>query len=184
MPRGSNKKGGKSIYCLIMAPRRAEWIDWRTSEAKKIVFNDLLQSRIPIDELAMPAEQCWERYRTLPAFAEVQFDQFKIRLKGHREQVGLKFDRAMVDSAAFEHDKLILPVKTHNARGEPVFHGSDAEKLLAQDVEEKKHEWMTLGMLQQSRPEYASLSGRQFKERVYQAQRLERYLAWYEDNRG
>ena len=151
-----------------MPPRNQKFIDWKISEAKQIILNDLRHGELSLDPAVMPAELAWEKYRHLPEFEKVVFEQFKVRLAGHREQVGARVTRAMFDGAAVAHDQLNHPFPTHNHRGEPNFHLSPAEQLLRDDLRHERHLGLTPSQFQQTRDEYKIFKPRKFKELVSQ----------------
>ena len=71
--------------------RREGWIDWRRSEAREIILADLKDGTLPVDGVS--TQEAWERYRTKPAFANVEYAQFSARLRDHRNQVSLPHSR-------------------------------------------------------------------------------------------
>jgi hypothetical protein len=76
------------------------------------VLDDLEMGRVSLEKSVM-AEQLWPRYQLLPEFANVQFDQFKARLKVHQEQVIKKLNKKSKEWAAFLHG---MELPTSNAR--------------------------------------------------------------------
>lgn len=65
----------------------AKPIDWRNSEARKILLNDLERDVLSLDGQDVTAEVAWEKtYKKMNAFANVPFKQFKARLADHRAQ--------------------------------------------------------------------------------------------------
>ena len=70
-----------------MSKQKAPIIDWRRSDAKKVLLKDLEEGRLTLEATEVSAEQAWANYRHRQEFNNVQFNQFKARLKDHREQV-------------------------------------------------------------------------------------------------
>jgi hypothetical protein len=161
-------------------------IDWIHSEAKKVVLADLMDGHLSLDENVVSAETAFLVYKAhrQEAFADVGFQQFKLRLKDHRNQVKKLHDASQWEEAAFEHDRLLVePQGTHNHRGEPIFDRSPAQELLRQDVKDRQHDKMSPMDLWYSRPEYLIFALGIFRHRIYQEVRLQKYWNHLEDKR-
>ena len=92
--------------------------------------------------------------------------------------------RASRESEALTHDRFLYPRQIVNHRGQPVFDLSPAKLLLRQDVADRKHLVMTPSELRQSRiAEYGQFGNREFKHRIYQAVRREKFINWLEQKR-
>jgi hypothetical protein len=65
----------------------APCIDWRHSEARQILWRDLEKGDLSLQESKVSTKAAWERYRHLPAFANVPWRQFKSNLANHRRQI-------------------------------------------------------------------------------------------------
>jgi hypothetical protein len=161
-------------------------IDWIHSEAKKVILADLMDGHLSLDENVVSAETAFQVYKAhrLEAFADVGFDQFKLRLKDHRDQVSKLHAASLWEEAAFQHDRVLVePRGTHNHRGEPIFDKSPAQELLRQDVKELQHSEMSPMDLWHSRPEYMVFRLDIFRHRIYQEVRLQKYWNHLEDKR-
>lgn len=160
-------------------------MDWRNSESKQIVLDDLEAGVISLDETDTAHDLYYGMYQYTPEFIaeKVLFPQFELRLKDHREQLRPKFEAPSFEAAALAHDRYLCPKKTHNQRGEKIFYWSDAMNLLKQDVANKKHEMMSPSELRLSRPVYQEFSLRVFDQRIRQAIRKERLINWKNDTR-
>ena len=163
-------------------PRNPEWIDWRTSAARKIVLEDLDGQVLPLEDDVVSAQEAWDDiYSHLPEFRDVVFSQFKARLKDHRKQVGRKHQAVYSQLHAYEHDRRLYPRQTHNQHGERVFDLSAAKPLLREDVVDEKHIEMTVEALHNSRPEYREWNLGIFRRRLRQEIRTQKwyyYLDW------
>ena len=160
-------------------------IDWRNSESKQIVLDDLEVGVISLDESDSAEDLFYGMYQFTPEFIaeRVTFGQFRDRLKDHRDQLKHKFESPSWEEAALEHDRLLHPKKMYNQRGEKIFYWSEAMALLKQDVAEKKHLAMTPSQLHQSRPEYGQFKLAIFDQRIQQAICKERLINWMNDKR-
>ena len=146
-------------------------IDWRSSESKELVLNDLRTGVLGLTEEETSTDEAWEYYRNTVEFVRegVGFPQFSARLADHRAQVGARVGRAQWDAASMHLDRSKHPYPSHNARGEPNFHLSPAETLLRQDVRAGLHLGLTPSHFQATRPEYSIFKKKKFKlkQRVY-----------------
>jgi hypothetical protein len=159
-------------------------IEWRNSAAKLIIFMDLEEGLLPVDENKLSAQDAWDLvYKHIREFQNVPFAQFKARLKDHRAKVQTELNRACDDELAFAHDRRLHPRQTHNRRGELVFDMTPAKELLREDIKNKKHEGMTPLSFQASRQEYYQFKPRQFKERIYQEVRYQKFLNYLQMKR-
>jgi hypothetical protein len=117
-------------------------------------------------------------------FADLGFDQFKLRLIDHRAQVKRLHENSQWDEAAFQHDRALMePQGTHNHRGELIFDQSPAKELLRQDVKDRQHIEMSPMELWHTRPEYLLFALKIFRQRIYQEVRLQKYWNHLEDKR-
>ena len=160
-------------------------IDWRNSEAKDILVSDLEAGILSLHAQDVSAEEAWITvYGRIGEFKDVPFRQFKARLQDHRGAVQMRFNQSTRDQLAFEHDRLLYPRQTHNHRGEPVFDKSAAQKLLRQDVKNNLHQNVTAKQLQAARPEYAPFDLDIFQHRIYQEERLQKFVYYMETKRA
>lgn len=163
-------------------PRDPTYIDWRRSEARIVLLDDLQRNVLPLDENVMSAEEAWVVYSEHEAFKGlVEFRQFKVQLKAHRMQVGKKVPDLAVQLEALKHDRQLHPRASHNNRGEPIFDMSDAKELLQNDVKQKKHIGITPSQFRETRDEYKQFPSEIIKERIYQEIRRQKfiyYMSW------
>jgi hypothetical protein len=139
-----------------------------------------------VEESVTSADDAWNVYRDLPEFAGIAFDQFETRLKDHRAQVKVKLSRNLRDEAAFVHDCKSRPfprTETHNHRGDRIFNGSPAQPLLRNDVRNRVHETMPPAALRMTRPEYIEFSLDEFRPRIYQEIRYQKFVYWLQKKR-
>lgn len=127
--------------------------NWHTSEAKKLLENDLISGKIPLHN-GNDGMEPKDVYLQRPEFAEFSYEYFRDRLRAIRNQISEKKSLASTDSIALSNDQRIHPRSTHNSRGEPRWEGSIAEQLLKSDVSKGRHTTMRPQDLYQSRPEY------------------------------
>lgn len=171
-------------------PRAAnpDWINWRTSEAREVILDDLVTGILPLDAEVVSAEEAWEEmYFALPEFKDVIFGQFKVRLKDHRKQVSRRSEASTTFLDAFRHDRALraqgyLPGGgLYNRHGERIFDRSAAKPLLREDVIDEKHKEMTTEELHASRDEFRVWDISMFRRRLRQeigSQKWLYYLEW------
>lgn len=162
-------------------PKNPKFINWRGSEVRKLILSDLEDGRLPIKESEMSAEDAWEIYKAanLPEFEGVCFDQFRDRLKDHRDQVRKKNEQSVWEVSALMHDLTLHPRnETHDRRGKPIFDRSPAKDLLRQDIKEGVYPSLTPMELWSSRPEYREFELSVFRGRIYQEIRRTKFLNW------
>ena len=172
------------ITKLKMAPHG--WINWRSSRSKKLIMEDLISGLLPYDEEECTAEEAWEHYyKHTVEFVEedVQFSQFKARLKDHRKQVTENVIRARQDDVAVSYDRSLFPRKEKNDRGELVFDLHEAKKLLRHDVKRGRHLGKSPKQLRETRDEYKEFELKIFKGRIYQEIKYQKFVRYLQERR-
>ena len=168
------------------APRRDDWIDWKSSETKAIILHDLVNGILPLTEEGLNASEAWEQYyKHLDEVVQegVVYSQFEARLKDHRAKLGAEFRRAREEKAALEHDRALFPRQTCNHHGRLVFDMHPAKKLLRRDVLNGRHANITPSQLRELEPEYKEFDKTEFKRRLYQEIRYNKFLNYLEKKR-
>ena len=86
-------------------------IDWRKSQARKLILYNLENGLLSLEEEEESAEKVWEFYKNMPEFVSdgVIFSQFKERLKSHRNQVKTRKESTNRDEEALSHDRKLYP---------------------------------------------------------------------------
>ena len=161
------------------------FIQWRSSQAKAIILEDLKNGKLPLDEKKVSAKQAWTVYQKLPEFQGVCYEQFKDRLSDHRRAVQKKTTQYEREELAFQHDCIIHPRdETHDRRGNLIFSRHPASALLREDLNNGAYPRMTPSELWNSRPEYKLFSLHVFKGRIYQEIRYKKFCNWCESKRN
>jgi len=125
---------------------------WDNSKGRKLLCEDLKHKRIPLDVNQMSWE---EAFCQRPEFADFDGARlFEGRLETARKFVSHQTEKGASEAAALALDRLIYPEPATNSRGEPRWEGSNAEKLLNKDIDDKKHEQMKPKQMQASRVEH------------------------------
>ena len=161
--------------------KNPNFIQWRSSQAKAIVLEDLKNGKLPLNEKKVSAKQAWTVYHELPEFKGVCYKKFKDRLSDHRRAVQKQKSQYEREELAFQHDRIIHPRdETHDRRGKLIFSHHPASNLLCQDLKNGAYPRMTPSELRNSRPEYKLFSLQVFKERIYQEICLKKFCNWYD----
>ncbi len=101
--------------------------------------------------------------------------------RGHSEEAGSRKQASAVsDSAALANDRLLHPVPTHNHRGEPRWEGSEAQRLLRQDIDLGNHLDLMPRDLFMSEPDYYDNYPLEvFRKHIEQEVKLRKFLHLY-----
>jgi hypothetical protein len=71
--------------------KNPDYIDWKKSEAKKVLMRHLESETLPLEDKPFSAEIVWMAiYKDQPEFENVCFKQFAAALKRHRGQISKK----------------------------------------------------------------------------------------------
>ena len=112
-------------------------VDFGKSEARDVLYAMLLDGKIPAD---MKPKAVYETHlRHLPEFQPFQNYTklgFASKLASARKRATKKVDCAAEDQAFFEHDRLIFPAPTIDTKQQPVWKGSEAQKLLRKALDD------------------------------------------------
>jgi len=151
-------------------------ICWQGSEAGAVIVRDLQNGELPLTEEEMNAEDAWKfRCSTKVAFKHVPFKQFEKQLIAHREQVAKDNANLSASLKAFEHDQALFPRRTHNRKGKLVFDVHPAKEKLREDVKNEVHKSLKPTEFQLTRPEHQCFTLDEFRDRIHQEIRLQRF---------
>jgi hypothetical protein len=147
-------------------PKKKKEIKWRSSRAKELLLDDI-KNNIISD--GIEAEIVFGMHLE---YQEFEFKNFKINLKNLLDFVEKSRDRADDDKEAVEHD-MMLP-----AFRQAEWHGSDAERLLSEDVKNHMFDEGCPSIFWLTRPEYQQFSLEKFRKHLFQARRLKNSTYW------
>lgn len=149
---------------------------WQFSESKRLLVGDLKNGIIPMErnDSIMTIQ---EAYDSRPEFQATKRHYWARRLNDTRKQLQKCLDRAAVDSDTFYHDSALYETKTTNCRGERRWDGTEAGRLLRQDINDGTFE--SFGCDKDSfynyREEYSDYKLSIFKKRVdFELKRIKR----------
>jgi hypothetical protein len=144
-------------------PRGTDLPNWRNSKARVLLLKKLESGEIPA---TMAPLAVWESEEEFMKHRYTR--QFRPNLNALRKQVQERQQYVDFDANAYNHDRALHPISDVECRGYPRWHGDAAEMFLINDIDEKRHEWMTPNVLWCSRPEYKRFPLEVFRNHVYQ----------------
>ena len=152
--------------------KEAPKIDWANSAAKVLLKKLFREGTIPVDY--DDPELIWTTHcEGKPQFTGMSYDaNFRSRLKAVKEDLCMKKSRAIADQEAYDNFRRNHPRPTHNARGEPIWDGSQAQALLKEDMADGLHVGKEPKQVWLSRPEFQEFLLDVFRDHIYQEQRL------------
>lgn len=115
--------------------------DWKTSKAKLLVSQDIIDGLIPV-EGAFDVEELFNAYyKNHEFFANFPFDKtrYNDRINRLRKAIGNLRHWSIADDAALKADRQIYPANSKNVRGQIRWVGSEAERLLKLDIDAEVH---------------------------------------------
>jgi len=152
-------------------------IEWHYHPLRKFLYDKICAGEIPADYKLMRPFDVWNKFCDDPVFEGFEYDAtFTRRLLALRKQIMEGKSRAEEDIKAFEIAKANHPVPAFNHRGEPQWNGSDAQRLLQEDMKDKKHFDLKPEHLWESRKEYQMFELTTFRDHLHQAWKTQKYL--------
>ena len=155
-------------------------IPWGKSKAKQLLYEDIKNGDVPLyarDENNKPTMLLGEIFLMHEEYKEYDRSKFSGRLSSIRTIIRKKVNRAHDDKLALENYKKNHPPSIFSHRGYIQWQGSDAQRLLKEDMEEKLHETLEKKELWGSRREYYEYFPLDaFRDKVYQEERTAKYL--------
>lgn len=156
--------------------------EWRNSKAKEYLYGLLLRGEIPgpndIKPRAVFDQYCKDRpeFRHFQDYRDLSFATKLRYLRAKAEERG---NRSKEDAEALAHDRAIFPVPTEDTMKRPMWQGSEAQRLLRQDIENGKHKQMKPKLLYETKEEYNEVYSLDFfREKIYQEVKALKRLTW------
>jgi hypothetical protein len=146
---------------------------WRTSAARQLLEDDLLNGTIPLTNAEMMPLAV---YRSRPEFAQYPYASFPRRLKTLRDTCSLRLNRRTADAAAYRHDQRFDVRPTQLAYGLPRWEGSEAEQWLKHDITNGLHEQMAPQALYRTRDAYQVFDLARFRGHIHQEVKRRKFI--------
>jgi hypothetical protein len=157
-------------------------IDWENHPAKKFLFDSFAAGTISVGYSdTIGPKGVWDQVcKDNQVFKDVQYDEaFTRRLKAVEKYYDKKLKRAQDDQKAFDIFRANHPIKTEGR-----WAGSEAQRLLKQDMAEGRH-LAYAGKPQEfrnlpDRPQYREFSKQKFRDHISQEKRLVKFNNYME----
>ena len=155
----------------------AAGIEWKYSDARQIVYQALEDGDIPLEYAETIGAEEAHAILTLELGMEgIPFDKaFKDHLRDAAELIAAAGDRARDDEAAYTQFVANHPPKSHDHRGLPRWAGSDAERLMKEDMAAGLHKGVKPKQFYATRPEFQVYPLQIFRGHIDQEIRLQNY---------
>lgn len=159
--------------------------EWKNSEARNFLYGLLIRNELP-GRLDITPREVFDNYcknrLEFRLFQDYQALNFANKLRNLRDKVEVKSTRASEDAQFLAHDRLIFPPSTEDTKAQPWWPESEAQALLRQDINDKKHENLRPKELYETREEYYSnYSLDFFRNKIYQEIKAKKREAWIND---
>jgi hypothetical protein len=165
--------------------REVEFIDWRNSQSKHALWEDLIEGVVPLKEEELSSEDAWNFVcKEHPVLVQegVGFEQFKRQFDSCRKKIAAKTDTSNEQEAAFLRTCARRTESTHCPNGRRIFRNSPAHPLLLEDVRQKLHLGMTPALFRLTRDEHKEWKIDEFRPRICQAERHWKFINYLEKN--
>ena len=153
---------------------------WKGSEAKAQLQEDLLSGFISLQKI-LPYKDDHEK-RAI--YKEFPLKTFTRNLRTARKRIKQKKDASADDEAALQRDRILFPVPTHDLAGRLRWEGSDAERLLKEDMEAGEHTTSKPKELWLSRMEYTMFDLKTFRDHIYQVTKTKVFRDYVKNRNG
>lgn len=159
-------------------------IDWTNSAAKLFLKKAFKEELIPLKYMRKeggPGPRfIWDKFCAgTPAFNRMQYgSRFTSRLATVRNDHYAKASRSEIDQNAYDNFRQRHPRPTHDHKGLPLWDGSDAQRLLKEDMANGLHEKGDPIDLWVERAEYQVYDLQVFRDHIYQEQKLWKLHNW------
>jgi len=150
---------------------------WGKSDAKELLLQDIIAGDVTDDMMPRVV------YQMRPEYQVYKATNFATNYRSLQRWVRVHKAKADADSDALAHDRRIHPPAARAFQGYPRWGGSDAARLLKQDVEAGIADAMMPKSLHESRPEYLQFPLKVFRDHIHQEKRSRMGRSWWM-NRG
>ena len=153
-------------------------IDWAQSAAKQFLKRSFRDGTIPLNYMTKDGgpgpKHVWDNHcKDNPAFKHMLYSSlFQSRLAGVKNDHFAKDKRADLDQKAFDNFRKLHPRPMVDHNGIELWDGSEAQRLLKEDMANGKHKEGDPSDLWASKKEYQVYELQVFRDHIYQEQRL------------
>jgi hypothetical protein len=151
---------------MVKKKQDGEPSPWKDSRAKMLLRQDILDGKVTT---SMMPQQVFEMRAEYKPYG---IKRFRSNLYSLRSSIKENQGKADSDSAALMHDRRIHPKAAYTPKGYPRWDGSDAQRLLKEDVESGLTMHLDPSFLRETRLEYKVFPLKVFRDHIYQEVRL------------
>lgn len=154
-------------------------IKWQKSQAKKLLYKDIREGRVPLESQHLDPDGIHIRsiYISRDEFMLYSYPSFSGRLSSLRKTIKESNERAEIDKKAFDDFKSRHLPSLQSSMGYAQWQGSEAQQQLKQDLKDKLHLTMSKSDLFFSRECYwAGFPLSAFRDKLYQEIRTSKFL--------
>ena len=139
---------------------------WKDSEAKMLLQQDILDGKVTA---SMKPKEVFEMRAEYKAYG---MKNFRSNLYSLRSSMKENQQKADSDAAALAHDRRIHPKVAYTPKGYPRWDGSEAQRLLKEDMASSTTNPLEPSVLRETRPEYKAFPLKVFRDHIYQEVRM------------
>jgi hypothetical protein len=139
---------------------------WKDSEAKMLLQQDILDGKVTA---SMKPKEVFEMRAEYKVYG---MKNFRPNLYSLRSSISANQQKADSDAVALVHDRRIHPKVAHTPKGYPRWDGSEAQRLLKEDMESSGTNRFEPSVLRETRPEYEVFPLKVFRDHIYQEARM------------
>ena len=153
---------------------------WNKSLAKELLYQDLKNGVIPLNSKTLSVKEVVAMRPEFGGDDPTNLKKFSQRLRSARKFVADRKGRAESDRLGIEHDLAIIQSTGYVSNGgEKKWYGSEAERLLKSDVNDKKHETMTAKQFYESRHVYKDFTFATIRDKIRQEEKSRKFKAQF-----
>jgi hypothetical protein len=152
-------------------PASLNGAEWGTSEAKRLIAQDMMDNLVPyLEKINNPFRLFEEFYANQPEFKNFPYDQkrYAARFKRIQDVVRrLKWSSAY-DQECYDEFRAKYPQQTHGPTGKALWKDSEADRLLKQMMAQGLHLTMKPGAIFDTQAEFQPFGKRRLAKRIDQ----------------
>lgn len=152
-------------------PASLNGADWRTSAAKRLIAQDMIDGLVPFDTKIRDIQRLYQEfYSHQPEFADFPYDEERYKQRIARIQTAVRrlHWASNYDKEALDEFRNKYPQQTHGPTGKPLWKDSEADAWLKQDMKDGLHLQMPPRELFETRDCYKPFGKRRFAKRIDQ----------------
>lgn len=154
---------------------------WKKSKAKKLLEELLADESSYIHACGMDVSDI---YDSDPLFKLYKIENFKTNYRNLLAKRELDRSCVEFDQSAFDNEKRLFPRNQQTERGYKFWDGHDAQRLMRDDVKEKRTIGVKPNDLRETRVEYKEFPLHVLRQHKYQAEKTEKEGVYWQKKRN